>query len=143
NGVNCRPAMEPLAPTSGIGGAPLSKGVSFLNHAWLRRTNVWRRITSPARGAKRLRYWCLVGSASKLHGISRKSPENGTGTGVEEGMAMVVARGESCILAGNPRPQLTSRNGCREVGERPVIKELSCRADAQRTLPTIPPPPKR
>src|SRR5262249_2994074 len=32
NGVNCRPAMEPLAPTSGISGAPLLKGGSFLNH---------------------------------------------------------------------------------------------------------------
>src|SRR5262249_33969420 len=30
-------------------------GGSFLNHAWLRRTNVWRRITNPARAAKRLR----------------------------------------------------------------------------------------
>jgi len=48
------PAMEPLAPTSGIGGAPLLKGGSFLNHAWPRRTNVWRKATSPVRRAKRL-----------------------------------------------------------------------------------------
>jgi len=30
--INRRPAMEPLAPTSGISGAPLPKGGSFLNH---------------------------------------------------------------------------------------------------------------
>src|SRR5262245_53821860 len=32
NRINCHPAMEPVAPTSGIGGAPLPKGGSFLNH---------------------------------------------------------------------------------------------------------------
>jgi len=31
--INRRPAMEPLAPTSGISGAPLPEGGSFLNHA--------------------------------------------------------------------------------------------------------------
>ena len=30
--INRRPAMEPLAPTSGISGAPLPKGGSFLDH---------------------------------------------------------------------------------------------------------------
>jgi hypothetical protein len=30
--INCRPAMEPLPPASGIGGASLPKGGSFLNH---------------------------------------------------------------------------------------------------------------
>ena len=30
--INRRPATEPLAPTSGISGAPLPKGGSFLNH---------------------------------------------------------------------------------------------------------------
>src|SRR5262245_41740202 len=32
NWINCRPAMEPLAPTSGVGGAPLLKSDGFLNH---------------------------------------------------------------------------------------------------------------
>ena len=32
NGINCRPAVEPLAPTSGISGASLPIGGSFLNH---------------------------------------------------------------------------------------------------------------
>jgi hypothetical protein len=30
--INRRPAMEPLAPTSGVDGRPLLKGGSFLNH---------------------------------------------------------------------------------------------------------------
>jgi hypothetical protein len=30
--INRRPAMEPLAPASGISSAPLSNGSSFLNH---------------------------------------------------------------------------------------------------------------
>ena len=30
--INRRPALEPLAPTSGVSGAPLPKGGSFLNH---------------------------------------------------------------------------------------------------------------
>ena len=30
NGIFCRPATEPLAPTSGISGPPLPKGASFL-----------------------------------------------------------------------------------------------------------------
>jgi hypothetical protein len=30
--INRRPAMEPLAPSSRISGAPLPKGGSFLNH---------------------------------------------------------------------------------------------------------------
>src|SRR6516225_1779433 len=34
--------------------APPPKGGSFLSHAWPRRTNVWRKVTSPARGPKRL-----------------------------------------------------------------------------------------
>src|SRR5262249_53182949 len=32
NWINCRPAMEPLAPTGGIGGPPLPKSDCFLNH---------------------------------------------------------------------------------------------------------------
>jgi hypothetical protein len=32
NRIDRRPALEPLAPTSGIGGTPLPKGGSFLNH---------------------------------------------------------------------------------------------------------------
>ena len=32
NGKNARPALEPLAPTSGVSGAPLLKGGSFRNH---------------------------------------------------------------------------------------------------------------
>jgi len=36
--VNRRPAMEPLAPTSGISGAPLPKGGSFLSHGPSRST---------------------------------------------------------------------------------------------------------
>jgi len=31
--INRRPAMEPLAPTRAISGAPLLKGGSFLNHS--------------------------------------------------------------------------------------------------------------
>ena len=34
NGKNARPALEPLAPTSGGSGAPLPKGGSFLNHGF-------------------------------------------------------------------------------------------------------------
>jgi hypothetical protein len=32
NRINRRPAMQSLAPTSGVSGAPLPKGGSFLNH---------------------------------------------------------------------------------------------------------------
>jgi hypothetical protein len=32
NGINCRPAMKPLAPAPSIGSAPLPKGGRFLNH---------------------------------------------------------------------------------------------------------------
>src|SRR6516165_6094656 len=38
NGKNARPASEPLAPTSGISGAPLPKGGSFLSHGPSRST---------------------------------------------------------------------------------------------------------
>ena len=31
------PIFKPLAPTRGIGGAPLPKGNSFLNHAYIAR----------------------------------------------------------------------------------------------------------
>ena len=51
--INRRPTMEPLAPTPGISGAPLPKGCIFLNHAWLRRPNVWRRVANLARGMLR------------------------------------------------------------------------------------------
>ena len=40
--INRRPAMEPLAPTSGIGGAPLPKGGGFFNHGpYLRALQPW------------------------------------------------------------------------------------------------------
>ena len=34
NGKNAGPAMEPLAPTPGISGAPLPKGGGFLHHGF-------------------------------------------------------------------------------------------------------------
>jgi len=38
--INRRPAMEPLAPTSGISGAALPKGGSFHNHGLSRSLSV-------------------------------------------------------------------------------------------------------
>jgi hypothetical protein len=34
---------------------------------WLQRTNVWRRVTSPARGAKRLRRGTAIARVSTGH----------------------------------------------------------------------------
>src|SRR5215831_5684785 len=53
-GKRCRSTNTCGSPV-GHAAPSLPKGGSFLNHAWLRRTNVWRRVTSPSRGAKRLR----------------------------------------------------------------------------------------
>src|SRR5262245_27215379 len=53
NGVNRRPTMEPLAPTSGIGGAPLPKGGSAgaFSHDLLRTRLVFGR-RGPQRAIK-------------------------------------------------------------------------------------------
>ena len=40
NGKNARPAMEPLAPSSGISGAPLPEGGSFFSHDRSRSASV-------------------------------------------------------------------------------------------------------
>src|SRR5262249_21011034 len=45
NGKNARPAIEPLAPASGIGSAPLPKGGRFLNHRAI-RSGAFLRVTS-------------------------------------------------------------------------------------------------
>jgi hypothetical protein len=43
--INRRPAMEPLAPTSGISGAPLPKGDGFLRHRFFQFPTRRREFT--------------------------------------------------------------------------------------------------